>query len=110
MECANRNLEAGMFFKSNYPKYIGIDVAKSPAQTVATVVANINGDRVVLDWLPLGGEDFTVQANIIAAWIAQMRNVRGGLVDTTSQDGDAIHELLAKAVIGVKIDPIKFKE
>jgi len=106
--CARFDLEAGRLLKTPYPKYIGIDVAKDPAQTVGTCTAVINDDRVVIDWIALGGEDYIPQSQFLGAWIGGMNNVRAIYVDSTSKDGDSMTELLINQLPNKRIVPIKY--
>jgi len=107
-KCQRKDLEAGMLLKSSYPKFVGIDVAKDPAQTVGTVGMIRDGDRIILDWIALGGEDYTSQSFYLSAWLSGINNVRAVYVDSTSKDGDSMTEMLSEKCPRLRIVPIKF--
>jgi hypothetical protein len=74
----------------------GLDVAKSPDSTVLTLVELDNGQKRVLDWLELHGENYEDQVGIITEYLSHYK-VQKVVVDSVGV-GDPIVDLLQRKV------------
>ena len=64
--------DRGLSNRSDRAVYIGIDTAKSPDQTVVTVIADGKRDprkSALVNWLSLPGENYEDQFEIITGWL-----------------------------------------
>lgn len=77
--CTSEQLEElveedrSIIFKSDKPVYVGIDSAKSPDQTVVTVLEDIDTNHTksrILCWLTFKGDNYEDQFEAIKGWLA----------------------------------------
>lgn len=70
-----------LIYKSEKPVYVGIDTAKSPDQTVVTVIESDEDNPTksrLLCWLSLKGDNYQDQFDIISNWLkAEWEEVEG---------------------------------
>lgn len=74
--------------KSDRPCYVGIDTAKSPDQTVVTVIADDEKDEMKSDlvgWLSMRGENYEDQFEIMDDWLKNFSDIRIVSLDATGQ-------------------------
>lgn len=86
-----RNLS--MPYKKN-PCYIGIDTAKHPDSTVVTVITVEDGNKRVINWLELRGENYQDQFDIMKDYLNNF-NVVAIAIDSTGQ-GDFMPDMFEK--------------
>jgi len=95
--------------------YVGIDVAKSPDSTVVCIgeidFSICNGAQLhplkrVLCWIEFSGDDYTEQADMIAAILTNDFDPNIVCVDSTNKSGDMFCEYLIER--GLPIEPTSF--
>ena len=87
LENTKRPDEKGELTLPPFPVYVGIDTAKSPDQTIVTIIRD-NTDLKVTElcaWLALPGENYEDQFDIIVDFFEMYENIRVLTIDSTGQ-------------------------